>query len=146
MKVPGAGATSLACICLPRILACQTACRLWLNACRTVRRVPAGFWNQFYSLAFQGLSTDAYAPDLAHTLLELMEKAEGKPATGPPKAPNRIICCGHSLGGALASLGALWAAEVWPLTPVSVFTFGQPRVGNDKFVEVLQGVTSTGVR
>jgi predicted lipase len=30
------------------------------------------------------------------------------------KTPTRVLCCGHSLGGALATLGAAWSAFEYP--------------------------------
>ena len=52
------------------------------------------------------------------------------------------MCVGHSLGGALATVCAVWAPEQYPLAPVSLYTFGQPRVGNDEFVSHLNSVVS----
>lgn len=40
----------------------------------------------------------------------------------------RVHCIGHSLGGAVATLAADWAAKNRN-QPVSLYTFGQPRVG-----------------
>ena len=42
--------------------------------------------------------------------------------------PNSLVVTGHSLGGALAQLLALWAAS--KSIPVECVTFGAPRVGN----------------
>ena len=53
-----------------------------------------------------------------------------------------ITVTGHSLGGALATVCAVWAPEQYPLAPVSLYTFGQPRVGNDEFVSHLNSVVS----
>lgn len=44
------------------------------------------------------------------------------------KISGTIHCVGHSLGGAVASLAADWAATNLSL-PVQLYTFGQPRVG-----------------
>jgi hypothetical protein len=49
-------------------------------------------------------------------------------------------------GGALATLGAVWAAGQYPLSPVSLFTFGQPRVGDKDFVQHLNTVTGYTAR
>ncbi|WOK99509.1 phospholipase A1-Igamma1, chloroplastic-like [Canna indica] len=48
-----------------------------------------------------------------------------------------LTITGHSLGGALALLNAYEAASAMPDLPVSVISFGAPRVGNDMFVERL---------
>ncbi len=52
----------------------------------------------------------------------------------------------RSAGGALATLGAVWAAGQYPLAPVSLFTFGQPRVGDKDFVQHLSMVTGYTAR
>ncbi|RWR88766.1 phospholipase A1-Igamma1, chloroplastic-like protein [Cinnamomum micranthum f. kanehirae] len=49
-----------------------------------------------------------------------------------------LTITGHSLGGALALLNAYEAAASLPGIPVSVVTFGAPRVGNAAFKEKLQ--------
>ncbi|KAL4450178.1 hypothetical protein ABPG77_010847 [Micractinium sp. CCAP 211/92] len=59
-------------------------------------------------------------------------------------APSRIICCGHSLGGAVASIASVWAALQWPHADVRCFSFGAPKCGNRKFVRALQ--TLVGMR
>lgn len=48
-----------------------------------------------------------------------------------------LVLCGHSLGGALATLAA--AEIVWrgPKIPAAVYTFGSPRVGNCHFADTL---------
>jgi len=56
------------------------------------------------------------------------------------------MCVGHSLGGALASLAAAWAAEQYPLTPVTLYTFGQPRPGDKAFAKHLESVGGYIVR
>lgn len=44
-----------------------------------------------------------------------------------------ITITGHSLGGALALLNAYEASSYFPNVPVSVISFGAPRVGNNAF-------------
>ena len=46
------------------------------------------------------------------------------------KQPN-VFFCGHSLGGALATL----AASRWNTDTTHLYTFGSPRVGGEKFVK-----------
>lgn len=50
-------------------------------------------------------------------------------------APLRLLCTGHSLGGALATLAAFDAAAACglPRDAITVVTFGAPRVGNHAF-------------
>lgn len=47
--------------------------------------------------------------------------------------PTRVLCCGHSLGGALATLAATWATYEYPRADVRCITLGSPRVGNHVF-------------
>jgi hypothetical protein len=78
---------------------------------RTFGKVHAGFFDAFSSIR-QKL--------LEHPLLQ---------------GPRPIFITGHSLGGALAILGAIYSAQLkMPLH--SVYTFGQPRVGNAEFKSV----------
>lgn len=50
--------------------------------------------------------------------------------------PKCLHCVGHSLGGALAQLTALWAREHG--IPAKLYTFGAPRVVIEKYVPVAQ--------
>nr|CCC89815.1 unnamed protein product [Trypanosoma congolense IL3000] len=50
----------------------------------------------------------------------------------------RVLCTGHSLGGAVASLCAYSVRRMlrqikYPLSEVTVYTFGQPAIGNSAF-------------
>ena len=47
----------------------------------------------------------------------------------------RIVCTGHSLGGALATLAALDVQYNLPDREIACYTFGSPKVGNDAFAE-----------
>lgn len=47
----------------------------------------------------------------------------------------KIICTGHSLGGALATLAALDIQFNCPDKQVECYTYGSPKVGNKDFVE-----------
>ena len=76
--------------------------------------VHAGFLRQFNSLKLN--------------LIKTIEKYSGK--------VDKILCIGHSLGGALATLasghfGSLYNGKL----PVSCHTFGSPRVGNIAYAE-----------
>lgn len=48
------------------------------------------------------------------------------------KTVKRVHCIGHSLGGAVATLAADWAARALKV-PVTLYTFGAPRVGGYMF-------------
>ena len=52
---------------------------------------------------------------------------------GGGRPPDGIVCIGHSLGGAVAQLAALWLAQRFPRADLRVVTFGSPRVGNRAF-------------
>jgi predicted lipase len=89
-----------------------------------VRRVPylenkgllvhAGFLKQFNSLKMN--------------LVKTIEKYSGK--------IDKILCIGHSLGGALATLAAGHFGSIYNgKLPVTCHTFGSPRVGNLKYAE-----------
>lgn len=47
-----------------------------------------------------------------------------------PRLPKKVILCGHSLGGMIATL----AAFQWFLDVTAVYTYGSPRVGLGEFV------------
>ena len=75
--------------------AAQTGLELLTMECN----MHAGFLQQFAAVCH---------PDRAETNMAavLRELSGGE-------TPNRVICCGHSLGGALATLGALHCAVLW---------------------------------
>lgn len=46
-----------------------------------------------------------------------------------------VICCGHSVGGALATLCAQWVTTTYcPWARVMCVTYGSPRIGDPRFV------------
>ncbi|KAL5510976.1 hypothetical protein ACEPAG_3695 [Sanghuangporus baumii] len=49
-----------------------------------------------------------------------------------------LVSTGHSLGGALASLGGVSLAGNFPDVPLRVFTFGQPRTGNPAYANLAE--------
>ncbi|KAI9297829.1 alpha/beta-hydrolase [Neoconidiobolus thromboides FSU 785] len=51
-----------------------------------------------------------------------------------------IILTGHSLGGSMAVLAALYLKQEFDLNSndLSVYTYGQPRIGNSNFVNLIQ--------
>ncbi|TFY75363.1 hypothetical protein EWM64_g8649 [Hericium alpestre] len=44
-----------------------------------------------------------------------------------------IVTTGHSLGGALSSLAGITLQQNFPSTPIRMYTYGQPRTGNDAY-------------
>jgi hypothetical protein len=60
----------------------------------------------------------------------------------------RLVFCGHSLGGALATMAALYACCKLPRARpnVTVITFGSPQVGDGNFVRVFDRVVPASVR
>jgi hypothetical protein len=57
-----------------------------------------------------------------------------------------VIFTGHSLGGAVANLASASFILQFPNTDVKLYTFGQPRVGNDKYAEYLDKLILTSYR
>jgi triacylglycerol lipase len=53
--------------------------------------------------------------------------------TGSLRGDSAVILTGHSLGGALASLAAYWAACAQSFNVCALYTFGAPRIGNAEF-------------
>lgn len=60
--------------------------------------------------------------------------------------PVRVICCGHSMGGALATLGATWAALQYPGAEIRCITFGAPRTGNSRFIKSFRTLVGMRIR
>jgi hypothetical protein len=48
----------------------------------------------------------------------------------------QVVCTGHSLGAALATLCGTWAATTYPTADVRVANFGSPFVGNQAYINV----------
>lgn len=84
-------------------------------------KLHRGFWE-----AWRGIS-DQVAEEVLFRVLRVDDEGNTLP-TKP------IIYCGHSLGGALATIGAATH------NPQYCVTFGQPPVGGKKFVEKLEGM------
>ncbi|EGO25983.1 hypothetical protein SERLADRAFT_388749 [Serpula lacrymans var. lacrymans S7.9] len=53
-----------------------------------------------------------------------------------------LISTGHSLGGSLASIGAISMKSNFPNAHVKLFTFGQPRTGNGAFATLVEHILS----
>ncbi|GLJ34128.1 hypothetical protein SUGI_0685970 [Cryptomeria japonica] len=75
---------------------------------------------------------------IERTITRLVEKYKGESLS--------IIICGHSLGGALATMSAYHIKLLRPSTPVTVFTFASPRVGNRPFADHMEEIRVKVVR
>ena len=73
-----------------------------------------------------------FARALRHVLAVL--KAALPPPEGKP-----LVVTGHSLGGAMATLGASL------LQPAGLYTFGEPRVGNNEFAAAMNRQVDAGM-
>jgi len=58
----------------------------------------------------------------------------------------RIICTGHSLFGAIATIAAVDFAILYDNVPVHCVSFGSPRVGNSRFVKMFDKVVEKSFR
>jgi len=76
-------------------------------------RVHAGFSNAYNSVA-----------------LEVIRKVRAALVSYPTYT---IVTSGHSLGGALSTLGGISLKQNFPAQAVRTYTYGAPRVGNDVF-------------
>jgi hypothetical protein len=91
-------------------------------------------------------------PNIAEVAFKMMKSEDGikmkdtahKVSGG--KTPLRVLCCGHSLGGALATIAALWAGLTYPSADIRCITFGSPLVGNADFVLDWRQVVGTRIR
>ncbi|KAK9842880.1 hypothetical protein WJX74_003838 [Apatococcus lobatus] len=95
-------------------------------------KAHTGFMQQFAAIV------DNQRPE--QHIGEVLKKLSGG------RRPTRILCTGHSLGGALATLGATWAAIEYPSADVRCITFGSPRVGNNKFKRAFHTLVGTSLR
>lgn len=68
-------------------------------------------------------------------LIEAIKTIKTIKAASPSGKFSSITICGHSLGGALATLLSLDVAKSVPGTPVSCYTFASPRTGDHVFAD-----------
>jgi triacylglycerol lipase len=80
--------------------------------------------------------TELYAGLRPGILSALKQSKRGKP----------LYLTGHSLGGAIASLCALDPAVTRGRSPVRLYTFGAPKVGDPAFADALEKKTKTSIR
>ena len=81
-------------------------------------KVHTGFYESFNTLINAGLGR------------QIEQAVERYPGA-------QVHCTGHSLGGSMAVLAALWTRSFFSTPRVSLYTFGQPRVGLASFAKYL---------
>ena len=102
--------------------------QIWRNKCECTRdtKVHAGFLKAYESIRL-------------HVHLEISKlKIENE-------SIKSIICTGHSLFGAIATLCALDCAFQYDL-PVNCITFGSPRVGSKAFADIFNSCVDVSYR
>eukprot|EP00878_Enallax_costatus_P000150 GHUV01000195.1.p1 GENE.GHUV01000195.1~~GHUV01000195.1.p1 ORF type:complete len:394 (+),score=84.08 GHUV01000195.1:376-1557(+) len=60
--------------------------------------------------------------------------------------PETVVICGHSLGAALATMGAFWLKTISPKTDVYCYAYASPRVGNKEWADAFNKTVDKGVR
>ena len=92
-----------------------------------------GFTAMYLSLAIEA---SPGSPSLAQSLASLPY----------PQPATSLTICGHSLGGALATLLALDVAANTPFTSPNVFTYASPRTGDADFANTYNQVVKSTFR
>ncbi|KAK9814603.1 hypothetical protein WJX72_008506 [[Myrmecia] bisecta] len=72
--------------------------------------------------SLQSVTTKAPSPE--YNIVDVLNYLSGG------ATPAHILITGHSLGGGLATLAAMWATIQWPEADVTCVTFGSPQTGN----------------
>lgn len=67
----------------------------------------------------------------------IISNVQSQLAENPPYS---LVSVGHSLGGALSSLGGVSLAANFPNVPLKVYTFGQPRTGNPAYATLAESL------
>lgn len=100
----------------------------WGCATPATMRVHKGYFKAFDAVAAQ-----------MHEVLASSVRGSGT---------RRVVFCGHSLGGALATIAATYASCKFPeLRPnIALITFGSPQVGDGNFVAFFNDTVPTSVR
>ena len=62
------------------------------------------------------------------------------------KESESIVFCGHSLGGALATIGSLYYSFQYPDKDIACVTFGSPRVGDAQFASYFDERITDSIR
>jgi Lipase (class 3) len=100
--------------------------------------VGAGHTEDGFTAMYESLRTGA-EPDSATVVTALAKLAFPHPVSS-------VTICGHSLGGALATLLALDAAANTAFTTPAVYTYGSPRTGDSLFASTFDQVVSDSYR
>ena len=100
--------------------------------------VGAGHTEDGFTDMYESLRTGS-APDSPTVVNALPKLTFPKPAVS-------VTICGHSLGGALATLLALDVAANTSFTDPAVYTYGSPRVGDSLFASTYDQVVKNSYR
>ncbi|KDD75131.1 hypothetical protein H632_c853p0 [Helicosporidium sp. ATCC 50920] len=92
-------------------------------------QVEDGFYDQYASLTTG-----------SNTLLDAFATLSNN------ATPVRVVCAGHSLGSAVASLLGVWASGVWPSATVTVAGSGTPMVENQQWTQEFRAVVGRSYR
>lgn len=105
----------------------ETGINDWI---RDLKFIPAGFPYGDGNAAIQVHAgfIEAYS-SVREAMVKVAKESQHK----------KVICAGHSLGGALATLSAVDVKHNVPGKEVSCYTFGSPKVGNADFVKFYNG-------
>jgi len=92
-----------------------------------------GFTDMYNSFA---IGTPAGSPSVTKSLATIFGNSP----------PSSLTICGHSLGGALATLQALDAAANSPFRNPNVYTYASPRTGNPQFAGTYNRLVPNTIR
>lgn len=98
----------------------------------------AGHTEEGFTIMYESLRTGTQ-PD-SPTLVNALAKLKF------PQPVNSVTICGHSLGGALATLLALDLAANTAFAHPAVYTYGSPRVGDSLFASTYDQVVTDSYR
>jgi hypothetical protein len=98
----------------------------------------AGYTEDGFTAMYESLmtGTEPDSPTVVNALAKLAF----------PRSVSSVTICGHSLGGALATLLALDVAANTVFTPPAVYTYGSPRTGDSLFASTYDQVVSNSYR
>ncbi|CAK0785161.1 hypothetical protein CVIRNUC_008367 [Coccomyxa viridis] len=97
-------------------------------------KAHTGFLEQLASVTDPEASTSEY--NLVESISQVTSGVQ----------PGRILCCGHSLGAAVAVLSAMWATVQYPAADVRCVGFAGPRVGNNALCKSANYLVGSSIR